>query len=123
MKRVLDVGQCSPDHGSIRRLVEGRFGAQVSQADDLPGALAQLRKSQFDLVLVNRKLDLDYSDGLQIIKQMKADPDLASIPVMLVSNYADAQAEAVAIGATLGFGKASIGNPQTDELLRPFLAE
>src|SRR6201999_1406624 len=97
MKRVLDVGQCSPDHGSIRRLVEGRFGAQICQADDLPSALAQLRKSPFDLVLVNRKLDLDYSDGLEIIKQIKADPDLAAIPVMLVSNYADAQAEAVAV--------------------------
>ena len=29
----------------------------------------------FDLVLVNRKLDSDYSDGLEIIKQIKADPN------------------------------------------------
>ena len=61
-KRVIDVGNCGPDHAAIRRLIEGNFDAQVAAADDLKSALAQLDKSQVDLVLVNRKLDLDYSE-------------------------------------------------------------
>ncbi len=32
------------------------------------GALAELRGGQFDLVLVNRKLDSDYSDGIEVIR-------------------------------------------------------
>jgi hypothetical protein len=37
-KRVLDVGQCGPDHAAIRRLVQGTFGAEVVQADSLEDA-------------------------------------------------------------------------------------
>jgi hypothetical protein len=36
---------------------------------------------------------------------------------MLVSNYADAQAAAVAAGALSGFGKREIGNPKVKQLL------
>src|SRR5260221_10716061 len=105
MKRVLDVGQCPPDHGSIRRLIEDRFAAEVVQAHDARETLAQLRAGKFDLVLINRKLDADYSDGLEIIQQIKADPQLADTPVMLVTNYPEHQQLAVAAGAELGFGK------------------
>ncbi len=37
---------------------------------------------------------------------------------MLVSNYADAQKEAVEAGALPGFGKADLGDGQTHERLR-----
>jgi CheY-like chemotaxis protein len=117
MKRVLDVGQCSPDHWSIKHLVEGEFGAQVVQAHHLEDALDILRSGVIDLVLVNRKLDADYSDGLEVIRQIKADPQIAATPVMLVSNYPEAQAEAVAAGAKPGFGKAEIRAAATREKL------
>jgi CheY-like chemotaxis protein len=120
-KHVLDVGQCQMDHGALRRLIEGKFAADVTQAHNAEQALAQLRSGQFDLVLVNRKLDADYSDGLEIIKQIKADPDLAGVNVMLVTNYAEHQAQAVAAGAAPGFGKAELAAPATLERLRPFL--
>ena len=45
--------------------------------------LSQLKTGQFDLVLVNRKLDVDYSDGIEVIRMLKTDPDAASVPVML----------------------------------------
>jgi len=117
MKRVLDVGQCSPDHWSIKHLVEGELGGEVVQAHHLADALELLRGGDFDLVLVNRKLDADYSDGLEVIRQIKADPQLAGTPVMLVSNYPEYQAEAVAAGAEPGFGKAELRNPATREKL------
>ncbi|HEV7222520.1 MAG TPA: response regulator [Pirellulales bacterium] len=120
-KRVLDVGQCQPDHGAIRRLVQGEFGAEVVQADRLEDALAQLRRGRFDLVLINRKLDIDYSDGIEILQAIKSDAELASTPVMLVSNYAEHQQAAIAAGAEPGFGKAELGRPETRDKLGRFL--
>jgi len=61
-KRVLDSGNCSLDHGAIRGLLERSFGAEVIQADGPADALPLLHEQAFDLVLVNRKLDQDYSD-------------------------------------------------------------
>ena len=123
MKRVLDVGQCSLDHGAIRRLVEGRFGAQVVQAHQVHDALAALRGGAFDLVLVNRKLDIDGEDGLKIVKAIKDDPQFSSTPVMLVTNFAEHQQTAVAAGAEPGFGKAQLDDPATHEKLGRFLAD
>ena len=122
-KRVLDVGQCGFDHGAIRGLIEGEFGAEVVQSHGLNDALARLKNDRFDLVLVNRKLDADYSDGLAVVRAIKADASVAATPVMLVSNYPDAQETAIAAGAEPGFGKSELTLPATREKLRPFLEE
>jgi CheY-like chemotaxis protein len=121
MKNVLDVGQCGPDHAAIRRLLERDFSARVVQAHTADDALAQLRSGGFDLVLVNRKLDADYSDGLEIIRQIKADPALATVPIMLVTNYPEHQAQAVAAGAAPGFGKLQYAEAETHARLKKFL--
>ncbi len=123
MKRVLDVGQCAPDHGAIRHLIEGSFKAEVVQAHGARDALIALRAGPFDLVLINRKLDADYSDGLEIVKAIKADPSLAVVPVMLITNYPEYQQEAIAAGAELGFGKAEIHEPSTHERLKKILGQ
>jgi CheY-like chemotaxis protein len=120
-KRVLDVGQCVPDHAAIRRLIEGQFKAQVVQAHGLDDALAVLRSGSFDLVLINRKLDADYSDGIEIVRTIKADPELSRVPVMLVTNYPEHQQEAMTAGAEDGFGKAQLAEPATREKLQRFL--
>lgn len=119
-KRVLDVGQCVPDHAAIRRLLETSFHAVVEQTHALDDTLARLRETPFDLVLVNRKIDIDYSDGLDILKAIKADPQLAEIPVMLVTNYPEHQQTAIAAGAEPGFGKDSLRSPQTVERLAKY---
>ncbi len=120
-KRVLDVGQCGPDHAAIRRLVQGGFGAEIVQADRLDDALAALRKQPCDLVLINRKLDIDYSDGIDVLRALKAQSDLAGIPVMLVTNYPEHQQAAIAAGAEPGFGKAELSQAETREKLARFL--
>jgi CheY-like chemotaxis protein len=119
-KRVLDVGNCGPDHAAIRRLL-GRFDCEVLQADDARGALAALRAGGVDLVLVNRKLDVDYSDGMEVIRQIKADAAVAATPVMLITNYAEHQDAAEAIGALRGFGKLKFGKPETHDKLEAVL--
>ena len=69
-------------------------------------------------MLVNRILDRTGEEGLDFIRDLKADPALASVPVMLVSNFADAQRQAVELGARPGFGKDAIGRPETVTALR-----
>jgi len=122
VKQVLDVGQCAPDHAAIRHLIERNFAARVVQAHGPQDTLACLAREKFDLVLVNRKLDADYSDGVEIIRQIKSTPDFAGTPVMLVSNYVEHQRMAVQAGAVAGFGKLELGDPETLEKLRQLLA-
>src|SRR5437764_6697953 len=105
---VLSVGQCSFDHGSITRHLGKTYGAEVAGANTVGEALVTLRAGEFDLVLVNRVFDDDGTPGVDLIRAIKAEPELAGIPVMLVSNYQDAQAEAKALGALPGFGKADL---------------
>lgn len=113
-KRALDVGNCAPDHAAVKRLM-GRFDCEVMQAHGADDALAALRAGAVDLVLVNRKLDMDYSDGMEVIRQIKADPQTAATPVMLITNYAEHQTAAEAIGALRGFGKLEMDKPETHE--------
>jgi CheY-like chemotaxis protein len=121
-KRVLDVGNCGPDHAAIRRLIEDHFAATVVQAHHVDDTLALLREENFHLVLVNRKLDLDYSDGLGVIEQIKADAQLRHVPVMMVTNYAEHQQQAIQAGAEPGFGKLALLDPSTVKNLSRFLS-
>jgi CheY-like chemotaxis protein len=120
-RRVLEVGNCWADHAAIRSLLKREFGAEVDRGDGLDDTVAALRKDTFALVLVNRKLDRDGSDGLKIIQAIKSDPDVKSVPVMMITNYDDHQQQAVAAGAEWGFGKSHLGDPATVDRLRPFL--
>ena len=63
------------------------------------------------------------ASGLEFISQLKEDPALAEIPVMLVSNFPDAQKQALARGALLGFGKASLGDARIVGRLKDLLEE
>ena len=109
------------DHAAIRGMLEKTFRADVVQADGPDDALAALAQEPFDLVLVNRKLDQDYSDGLEIIKRIKADRKLSAVPCMLITNYPDQQQVAIAAGAEYGFGKKELYAAETHSRLAKFL--
>lgn len=116
-KRILDVGNCAADHRRIRRLVERHFDTEFVAAASIGEALDHLAESAFDLVLVNRMFDHTGQAGSDLIAQLKGDPRLSAIPVMLVSNLAEAQQQAIAQGALEGFGKASLADAATIEKL------
>lgn len=116
-KTILDVGNCGPDHAALSAMLRQGFDADVLQADQWSDAIAILQTRHVDLVLVNRKLDIDYSDGIEIIRRLKADPVFQSIPVMMITNYAEHQHAAVALGAEYGFGKLELRAPETKERL------
>ena len=121
-KKVLSLGQCGADHGSIARLLNGQFGAQVVAAATFEEALQRLRSEPFDLVLINRVLDFNGASGLDFLPRLQEDANLKSVPVMLVSNYEDAQKKAVAQGALPGFGKSALRDPNTLARLRAVLS-
>ena len=120
-KRVLDVGNCPPDHVAIRSMIQKHFSAQVVQAHGLEDTLEALGKDRFDLVLVNRKLDCDYSDGLGVIQAIKSQADLPAVPVMMITNHAEHQQRAIHAGAEMGFGKLQLADPVSIERLAQYL--
>jgi CheY-like chemotaxis protein len=120
-KTVVDCGNCGPDYNAIRKLVQSQFDAVVLQTHGLEDTLEQLIQRPVDLVTVNRKLDRDYTDGIEVIRGIKADPRFSSIPVMLITNYEEHQQEAIQAGAVRGFGKLSVGDPATVRLLESIL--
>jgi two-component system chemotaxis response regulator CheY len=113
--RILDVGQCGFDGPRMEELWREALGAQVDAADSAEQALECVRNEKYDLVLVNRILAFDDSPGLEVVKQLLHLHKRP--PVMLVSDRPDAQDAAVALGAVRGFGKASLGEQSTLDLV------
>ncbi len=121
-KRVLNVGHCGPDHRAIATMLEHHFAADVAAADSLAQTLEMLRAQSFDLVLVNRVFDRNGSDGLEVIRQIKAAPDLAETPLMMITNFPDHQQRAQDAGALEGFGKQALHTSETHAKLKPLLS-
>ncbi len=119
--RILDVGNCVPDHSTLTHYLNRHFVCVVDEAPDGPRAMEKLKAQSYDLVLVNRKLDIDYTDGLDVIKTIKADPATKDLPVMMITNFPDHQDAAEAAGALRGFGKMEYDEPETLERLRQVL--
>lgn len=119
-QRVLSIGQCGVDNGSMTR-VFAALATPLDGAHSLQRAEELLAQGGYALILVNRVLDADGSSGLSALEQLVN--RFPHIPVMLVSNYADAQEAAVRVGALRGFGKAALHRPETMALLRETLAQ
>jgi two-component system chemotaxis response regulator CheY len=120
-KRVLDVGNCYFDHSQISGAISDAFDAELELASKPEEVLPRLRQGSFDLVLVNRTLHGGTGDGVDLIRQIKSDPELAGTPVMLLSDYEEYQQAAVAAGAEPGFGKSGLKSEDTREKLARFL--
>ena len=120
-KKVALVGHCGPDSSFLRIAVSrAERDVKVVSADD-DAALKRLLSDGVDLLLLNRQLDygFDEDEGVALIRKLRATHP--HVRTMLVSNYPDAQAAAVAEGALPGFGKRDIGTPKVAELLREAL--
>ena len=116
---VLVVGNCGADDSAIRSMLQRNFSVEIEQASSVQDATRQIENREFDLVMVNRVFDATGEPGIEFIATQKAiHPDL---PMMLISNYADAQQQAVAAGAVTGFGKSAIRAADTIELIRGVL--
>ncbi len=120
-RTVLDVGNCVPDHASIKGMLCSHFDVDVLQTHGPADTLKLLSERMVDLVLINRKLDQDYSNGTEILRMIKADEKLSKLPVMVVTNLPDHQEAAIQMGAERGFGKLELRDPVTHSRLAAFL--
>ena len=102
-------------------MLSEEFSADVEQAANSEEAFRAVRAGHFDLVLVNRILDADGTSGLDLIQRLRSHKETLATPVMLVSNYAEAQDAAVALGAKRGFGKDAMTNRETRDPLASLL--
>ena len=123
MKKVALVGHCGPDGSFLRITVrKAHPDVNVLMVDDdrdLQRALAD----GVELLLLNRELSYGFHDtmGVDLIKRLK--DQKVDVKMMLVSNYPEAQADAVAAGALPGFGKRELGSPRILSLIREALEE
>ena len=121
IQHVALVGHCGFDSGPLSRLAE-RIAPDV-------GVLRVNNQKKLDpvatagtLLLINRVLDGRFTvggSGIDLIQSLSESDDAPAM--MLVSNYADAQEQAVAAGALQGFGKSEMSDPATIERLRESL--
>jgi DNA-binding response OmpR family regulator len=116
---ILSIGQCGFDDSRIARMMADTVGGFVDRAATAGEARELLKSKPYRLVLVNRVFDADGESGVDFIGEITQGGD--SPPVMLVSDYVDAQAAAMANGAVKGFGKSRLFDPETVTRLRALL--
>jgi two-component system chemotaxis response regulator CheY len=109
-KSVLLVGHCGPDNSYLRMAVRAASADANIITADSSQEVANALADGVDLLLVNRVLEygFDHHNGVDLIKHIHA--LYPKMQLMLVSNYPEAQAAAVAAGAIPGFGKREIGS-------------
>ena len=119
-KRILLVGHCGVDGPRLKEELSKGLPSVVVDRINSDSDLREACERGADLLLVNREPVGFDGEGLEIIKVVKTDyPDCK---VMLVSDYEDAQREAVSAGAVEGFGKSEMGSPELIQHVKQALA-
>jgi CheY-like chemotaxis protein len=83
--RVLVV-EDSPANQMLVKAVLQRAGFDVELVADAPEALAFLRSSTADLILMD--IQLPGQDGLSLTRELKRQPETASIPIVALTAHA-----------------------------------
>lgn len=115
------VGHCGFDSGSLSRFAKQAAPlAEITRVNDQAAVDALAKPGT--LLLINRVLDGSFrtSSGIDMIKSL-ANQDEGPA-VMLISNYEDAQQEAMDAGALRGFGKSHLGDSITLARLADLIA-
>ncbi len=106
-KRVVCI-EDEPEMIDLVRLILGRKGFMVIGANGGVEGLETVRRERPDLVLLD--LMMPDMDGWEVYQQMKAEPELSSIPVVVVT------AKAQSIDKVLGLHIAKVD----DYITKPF---
>jgi len=87
------------DEPSLRELVRAVLGPGYTfvEADDGPRALALARELQPDLIVLD--VMLPGMSGIEVLEELRGDPELSSIPVIVVTAWSHAEMSARVSGA------------------------
>jgi two-component system, chemotaxis family, chemotaxis protein CheY len=102
------------DFSTMRRIVKNLLQelgyAKVEEADDGTTALPMLKSGDFDLLITD--WNMPSMPGLELLKQVRADPKLAKMPVLMVT--AEAKREQIVEAAQAGV---------SGYIIKPFTAQ
>ena len=96
--KFLVVDDFSTMRRIVRNLLKELGYTNVDEAEDGVQALQKLRSDQFDFVVSD--WNMPNMDGLTMLQQGRADPNLSSIPVLMVT--AEAKKENIIAAAQAG---------------------
>jgi len=96
--RFLVVDDFSTMRRIVRNLLKEIGHTNVEEAEDGQVALAKLRAGAFDFVVSD--LNMPNMNGFELLRQVRADPKLKSLPVLLVT--AEAKKEDIVTAAQIG---------------------
>ena len=85
MKRILII-EDTADNRQIMRDLLTHAGYDLLEAVDGAEGVEQAKRHRPDLILMD--IQLPVLDGYEATRRIKADPDLASIPIIAVTSYA-----------------------------------
>ncbi len=87
-KRILVV-EDQPDNRQIIRDMLAPTDYEITEAEDGEQALAAVAKARPDLILM--EIQLPTVDGYEVMRRIRTDPALLSIPIIAVSSYAPSE--------------------------------
>jgi hypothetical protein len=118
---IVLVGHCGPDISMMKSAISRAApGVSVSVANNARTLEAQLGPKS--ILLINRVLDggFDTDSGTELIEHFARAGNPPAM--MLISDFDEAQREAVAAGSQPGFGKSQLYNESTARKLRDALS-
>ena len=86
MKKCILVVEDQVDNRQILRDLLTNAGFDLVEAENGKEAIAFAQASRPDLILMD--IQLPILDGYEATRRIKADPDLKSIPIIVVTSYA-----------------------------------
>jgi DNA-binding NarL/FixJ family response regulator len=116
---VVLVGHCGVDGPRLQSQLSRLPDVTVTRVNTPADLERSCREGHADLLLVNREPVGFDEEGIDIVRQVAN--NYPNTKVMLVSDYAEAQDEAVRAGALQGFGKALMGSEELGERVRAAL--
>ncbi len=94
--KILVVDDCQTTRKLLSLYLKSKGYAVVTAENGLD-AIEKLGTDTINLVLTD--LNMPYMDGLELIRTLKADPNLNAIPIIMVTTEADPEEKAKAMDA------------------------
>jgi two-component system NtrC family response regulator/two-component system response regulator AtoC len=101
LKRILICDDEEPMRQLLRVVLDGAY--EFDEAADGPAALDAARRARPDLVILD--LMLPGTGGMAVLEELRGDPGLASVPVIVVTAWPQMEEEAARAGANRFFMK------------------
>ena len=111
--RILVVDDMSTMRRIIKTILNQLGYSNIEEAENGKQALGKLKKEKFDFVITD--WNMPEMDGLELVKQIRADDELKSLPVLMVT--AEAKKENVMEALKAGVNN-YIVKPFTPEVLK-----